>query len=98
MQWSATSGELALVVRKEVGPEVGLLRFVGVCHVNLAPRMTIAGIERSDQGGPVSGAAKVGPGESLYVFEESWGAAYFVIAESVSYEVQAAAVAGDRGS
>jgi hypothetical protein len=86
VSWSAASGELVLRVRKEVGPEVGLLRFGGVGHVSLPPRLTIAGITRAEQD---TGGAEPGPGESVFVFEEAWGASYFVVAESVRYVVEA---------
>ncbi len=86
VSWSAASGELVLRVRKEVGPEVGLLRFAGVGHVSLPPRLTIAGITRAEQG---TGGGESGAGESVFVFEEAWGASYFVVAESVGYAVEA---------
>jgi hypothetical protein len=33
VSWSAASGELLLRIRKEIGPESGLLRFAGVLVV-----------------------------------------------------------------
>src|SRR5262249_6736537 len=86
VSWSAGAGELVLRVRKELGPEVGLLRFVGVGHVSLPPRLTVAGITQAEQG---DGGTEVGAGGSVFVFEEAWGASYFVVAESVGYAVEA---------
>jgi hypothetical protein len=85
VSWSAGGGELVLRVRKEIGPEVGLLRFGGVGHVSLVPRLTIAGIFRSERG---IGGTEPDAGESVFVFEESGGTSYFVVAESVNYTVE----------
>ena len=44
VSWSAASGELLLRIRKDIGPESGLLRFAGVVVVCLPPRLTIAAL------------------------------------------------------
>jgi hypothetical protein len=87
--WSAAKGELVLRLSKDISREIGLLRFCGVSRVNLVPRLTLGGLVSSEQ--PVPGFAGVepDPGESLFVLEDAWGAAYFVLAESINYEVQA---------
>ena len=74
-----------------------MLGFRGVGHVNLATRMTIEGMK---SGGlellPTGNLAMyrgdggLGTGERVFLFRESWGAAYFVVAASACYEVQAA--------
>lgn len=74
MSWSAASGELVLRVRKEIGPESGLLRFVGVGLVRLPPRFTIAGL-----------TAKQTESGTLFGVEEAWGESYSVVAASVEY-------------
>jgi hypothetical protein len=51
VSWSAASGELVLRVRKEIGPESGLLRFGGVGVVHLPPRFTIAALVATHRGG-----------------------------------------------
>jgi len=103
ISWGADTGELVLRVIKDIGPEVGLLRFRGVGHVNLVPRMAIEGMEiggleslpagylatSGDDWGP-------GAGERVFLFRESWGAEYLVIAASASYEVlTATSASGD---
>ncbi len=85
VSWSAESGELLLRVRKEIGPEVGLLRLGGISHVNLASRFTVAGLTRSEQG---FGGMELGASESVFVFEEAWGASYLVVAESIGYTIE----------
>lgn len=86
VSWSAATSELVLRVRKEIGPEVGLLRFAGAWRVHLSSRFTIAGIVQNEKG---IGGVTVGTGESMFVIEEAWGDQYFVIAESVSYAIEA---------
>jgi hypothetical protein len=78
LSWSAQSEQLVLRVRKEIGPETGLLRFGGVCQVNLPSRMTLAGI-RIDENNR---------NETTFILEEAWGASHFIVAESVSYQLE----------
>jgi hypothetical protein len=79
VSWSAASSELVLRVRKEIGPESGLLRFAGVGHVSLPPRFTVAGLSRT-----------AGPdGDTLFMLAEAWGASYTVAAESMAWEPDA---------
>ncbi len=77
VSWSAASGDMVLRAEKDVAGEVGLLRFVGVGHVNLLPRLTVAAIVRGEQR----------DGAWLFQFREAWGGSYYVVAETVCYEV-----------
>src|SRR5262245_59588745 len=86
VSWSADSAELTLRIRKEIGPEVGLLRLAGVSRVSLVPRFTIAGLVRIEES---AGAIRLEDGESIFLFEEAWGDSYFVVAESASYVIEA---------
>jgi hypothetical protein len=79
LSWSAATGELVLRVRKELGPEAGLLRFAGVGHASLPPRLTVAGI---------SASAQI-DGDTRFVLEAAWGGSYTIVAESVEYDIQA---------
>lgn len=97
VSWGADTGELVLRVTKDIGPEVGLLRFSEVSHVNLAPRFTVEGMENGGVGVLPAGYPAtyghdrgLGEGERVFLFRESWGAAHFVIAAAASYEVLAA--------
>jgi hypothetical protein len=105
VSWSGGTDELVLRVTKDIGMEVGLLRFGEVSHVNLIPRMTVEGIDcgglellppdylETYRGNDVELSA----GERVFLFRESWGAVYFVVATSVGYEIQAAdSVSSDR--
>ncbi len=96
VSWGADTGELVLRVTKDIGPEVGMLGFRGVGHVNLAPRMTIDGMESgglellpAGNLGMYRGDGELGAGDRVFLFREPWGAAYFVVAASACYEVQA---------
>ena len=75
VSWSAVTGELVLRVRKEIGPESGLLRFGGVGVVYLPPRFTIAALVATHQG----------TGDTLFEIAEAWGESYMVVASSVQY-------------
>jgi hypothetical protein len=90
VSWSAASGELVLLVRKEIGPESGLLRFGGVGVVHLPPRFTIAALVATHQGAE----------DTLFEISEVWGESYMVVASSVRYaqnaEPGAAADGGGR--
>ena len=96
ISWDGAAGTLSLRVRKEIGPEDGWLTFRGVTHVNLRPAMYISGI---DVGGlddlPAGFLETYRPGdqrlsadERVYLVHESWGGAFFVIADAVDYEVR----------
>ena len=75
VSWSAASGELLLQVRKEIGPESGLLRFGGVAVVYLPPRFTIAALVAIHRDGD----------DTLFEIAEAWGESYKVVASSVKY-------------
>jgi hypothetical protein len=88
VSWSAASGELVLRVRKEIGPESGLLRFGGVGVVHLPPRFTIAALVATDRGRE----------DTLFEIAEAWGESYMVAASSVEYTPDAEpGAAPDRG-
>jgi hypothetical protein len=75
VSWSAASGELLLRIRKEIGPESGLLRFGGVAVVYLPPRFTIAALVATHRDGD----------DTLFEIAEAWGESYRVMASSVEY-------------
>lgn len=80
--WSAESGELSLRVRKDIGPETGVLRFHGVARVNLAPRFTISSLIARPRNAEDEFADE---GDVVFLFEDAWFEKGFVVAESVSY-------------
>ena len=75
VSWSAASGELLLRIRKDIGPESGLLRFAGVVVVYLPRRLTIAALIATHRGGD----------DTLFEITEAWGESYKVVASSVEY-------------
>ena len=85
VSWSASSGELLLRIRKEIGPESGLLRFGGVGIVHLPPRFTIAALVAADRDGD----------DTLFEIAEAWGESYRVVASSVEYAPDAEPGAAD---
>lgn len=89
VSWSAASGDLLLRIRKEIGPEAGLIRFRGVVVVNLPPRFTIAAMAATPRGG----------GDTLFEITEAWGESYAVVASSVEYapETESEGAAGGGG-
>jgi hypothetical protein len=87
VSWSAASGELLLRIRKEIGPESGLLRFGGVGVVHLPPRFTIAALV----------ATQRGDDDMLFEIAEAWGESYRVVASSVEYAPDAEPDAADGG-
>ncbi|KRG39682.1 hypothetical protein ARC78_14500 [Stenotrophomonas pictorum JCM 9942] len=86
MSWSAEAQELVLRIRKEIGSEHGLLRFYGVSRVDLAPRLTLAGLTVSNS---TAGGLVAEPGETVFHIHEAWGANYYVVADSLAYAVAA---------
>lgn len=85
VSWPAETRELVLRLRKDIGEQSGLLRFLGVGRVNLVPRLTLAGIFR---GGPDIGGVAVETGETAFVLEEALGATYYVVAASFEYSIE----------
>jgi hypothetical protein len=81
VSWSAHTQELVLQIRKEIGPELGHLRFSGVSRVDLPPRLTLAGI-----GAGSSSPSGIVPesDETVFHFHGAWGETYFVVAESLT--------------
>jgi hypothetical protein len=87
VSWSAASGELLLRIRKEIGPESGLLRFGGVGVVHLPPRFIIAALFATHRGG----------NDTLFEIAEAWGESYSVVASSVEYAPDAEPTAAAGG-
>jgi len=96
LSWDGAPRELTIRITKDIGPEVGLIRFSGVTHVNLPPQLGIAGIE-------IGGLNDLPPNylslyrpddkvldecEKVFLIHGSWGEEYFVIAQKLEYEVQ----------
>ena len=90
VSWSPASGELLLRIRKEIGPEFGLLRFGGVVVVYLPPRFTIAALVATHRGGD----------DVQFEIAEAWGESYRVVVSSGDYapdvEPDAASDGGGR--
>jgi len=86
VSWSGQTQELVLQIRKEIGPELGQVHFLGVSRVELAPRLTLSGITVSSS---TSSGITAEPGETVFQLHEAWGAIYFVVAESLTYAVAA---------
>jgi hypothetical protein len=78
VSWSAQTQELVLEVVKDVSSERGLVRFLGVSYVSLAPRFTLGGIMVSN-----------GDGEAVFLIQDPWGGEHRVFAESLTYTVTA---------
>jgi hypothetical protein len=95
LSWDGATQVLAVRVSKEIRPEVGVVRFIGVTHVNLPARLGISGIETGDVSDlPPDylrlyrpGDQCLDPGERVFLIHESWGAEYFVLAREVEYKV-----------
>ena len=45
VSWDGPQGVLFVKIAKGIGPESGLVTFVGVSHVNLPPKLEVSGIE-----------------------------------------------------
>lgn len=85
--WDAVSSDLILNVEKEIGPETGLLTFSGVSYVSLPPRFTAFAATSSQQQVPDFPGICPDPNEWLYVFQDAWSQAHYVLAESARYEI-----------
>jgi hypothetical protein len=79
LSWSAETQELALRMKKEIGPEHGVLRFCGISHIELVPQFTLAGLS----------VGSTEAGEPVFHLHEAWGKTYRVVAESLIYTVVA---------
>jgi hypothetical protein len=94
--WNPSRRELGLRLQKEIGPEAGVLRFGGVSHINLPPRLTIAGISCGGLAElPGDYLAKYRPGdkaldpdECAFIIRGSWGDEWFVVACSIDYQIE----------
>src|SRR6516164_7905064 len=90
--WDPTKCELGLRVRKDIGPETGIVRFSAVSHINLPPRLTVEALTCSGSEDLPSdyfekyrpGDKSLDPDECLFTFHGSWGDAWFVVACSIS--------------
>lgn len=95
LSWDGEAGVLLIQLVKEIGPETGVLRFDGVTHVNLPPRLAIGGIGCGKLEDLPSdflekyrhGDKSLGPQEVAYIIQGSWGEEFFVIAERIDYTV-----------
>jgi ribosomal protein S14 len=93
VSWSARTQELALHICKDIGTEQGVLRFFGVSRVELAPRLTLAGIA---VGHATPGGRAAEPGDTVFHLHDAWGDGGYAIAERLTYAV-AAPESGERG-
>lgn len=87
--------KLVLKIVKDVGGESGLLTFHDVSHVNLPPRLEVAGITVVDPNEILShffdlhrpNDRQLDVGERFYLISGSWDESYFVIAAAVEYSI-----------
>lgn len=95
VSWDGEKDSLILRVSKEIGPEVGLLTFWGVSHVNLPQSVTV---ERIESGGiellPPGwldafrpGDKSLDPDERVFAIQGSWGSLHYVIAQTAAYQI-----------
>lgn len=84
VSWSAATQLLVLSIRKDIGPESGVLKFSGVSYVGLVPRLTLSGISITNV---APNGVPIDESETVFEFSEAWGGSYCVVAESVAYEV-----------
>jgi len=87
MSWSADAGELVLRITKDVGPETGMLRIVGVSYVHLPPRFETAGIAACDGPSPDYPRLKLDSDEIAIAFHDPEDRVHLVVAESVDYVI-----------
>ena len=85
--WDATSSELVLTIEKDIGPEAGLLTFYGVSFVSMPPRFTIIAATSSRQEVPDFPGIRPEGDECIYVFQDAWSRAYYILAESARYDI-----------
>jgi hypothetical protein len=86
---------LSIRVRKEIGPEHGLLEFIEPSIVCLQPKMGIAAIRIGSVADLPNGlldsmrpdAKQLEGSERVYVIEGSWGERFIVIAAAVTYAI-----------
>lgn len=84
--WDGVSGQLTVRVTKEIGPEVGTLRFLDVSYLALAPHLTVESVTLGGNNNFPNGHAP-DTDESIYWIHSSWGEDYCVIAKSIDYQV-----------
>ncbi|PQO39026.1 hypothetical protein C5Y96_03940 [Blastopirellula marina] len=82
--WDAVTGDLTIRVTKEIGPEIGTLRFVDVSYLTIVPHLTVESITLGIIDQPPHGQVPDDE-ESIYWIHSSWGQDYCVIAKSIDY-------------
>jgi hypothetical protein len=87
--WDAASSELKLAIEKDIGPESGLLVLTGVSFVHLPPRFTIFAATSSKAEVPDFPGVRPEDNEWLYVFQDSWHRAHYLLAEDARYQLLA---------
>ncbi|RMH42383.1 MAG: hypothetical protein D6689_08380 [Deltaproteobacteria bacterium] len=93
--WSLEANELVVRVDKDVGGEIGRLVFGGVGHVCLPPAVTVADVEIHtrasvpDDFWHTSAPPKdeLGDAERIVVVYGSYGGRFYVVAETIDYEI-----------
>jgi hypothetical protein len=86
--YDGSSETLSMKLTKEIGPETGLLRFHQVSHINLPPRLSLAGIERvplERLRAKWSGLGGLSDEQTGFLLHESWGEECFVVASTLDY-------------
>jgi hypothetical protein len=91
LHWDRTSGMLSMLLTKDIGPENGILVFQNVSHVNVTPRMEIAGIEKVPTAtlkAKWPGVGEFGDEDVGFVIDGCWGEGWFVVATALEYKSQ----------
>lgn len=86
LRWDGVSDELTIRVTKEIGPEIGTIRFLDVSYVAISPRFTVESITLGDVAKPPHGQ-KPDEDETIYWIHSAWGETYCVIAKSIDYQI-----------
>ncbi len=93
--WSNAAGELTFKLEKDIRPETGRLAFSGVNHVCMPPALTIESMEvhtidtvPADFWNPSAPRkSELGDSDHIVLVFGSFGGRYYIVAESVSYEI-----------
>lgn len=87
LSWSAESQELKLLIEKELGPESGIITFSGVSLVHMPPRISLESISIVALESEYLKKISLQENENIYLLNESWGDEFYVVAESIEYDI-----------
>lgn len=81
-------GGLVLQITKEIGPESGMLRLIGVGDVLLPVRFRIAAVAAYDSPFPDCPHLELDAGEIAIAFQDADSHVHVIVAEAVQYEIE----------